>query len=184
MITHGNDGKHSRAFNNDMNLPISFQLVSFGLALLGSILGLIQTVLQFTKTRVRMRVRCYPLAELKPGNVIKEYACVEVANLSAFPITIKSISFEHRMKQSGCMSVLGGACLDGKRLPLRVDPRDAIQVCYDNIDGIVCTIKQCSRVIVKTACGATRFGQLKSYQHILEMTGQNQDESSSFIKPS
>lgn len=67
---------------------------------------------------------------------------------------------------------MGGETLNRRRLPIRVESRDSIQVCYDNIKAAANVIERSTRVIVETACGETRFGDLKVYQRILRQTAK------------
>jgi len=160
-----------------MNMLTFFGLGSFALGLIGTILGVVNFARDILSSRVRLRVSCYPLAILQPGNTIKECACVEVVNLGSFPITLKDIVFEPLSERHNRMTMANNGCLNGKHLPVRIEPHDSEQICYFNHEAAATMIKQCRRVVVETACGKLFFSELKKYHDILERCAQNATEA-------
>jgi len=134
-----------------------------------TIWNIVNAFRQWLSSRVRLSVRCYPLALIQPGNSINEYVCVEIVNLSSFPVTIKEVAFELHGSRPKRVGISGGACLNGKQLPLRIDPRDSVQVCYPNLSAASTAIQQSRRVIVETACHEVRFGSLNGFQDLFRI---------------
>jgi hypothetical protein len=158
-----------------MNLPLFLAIGGFALGLIGTVLSIVNFIRAVVSSRVRLRVRCYPLAILNPGNTIKECACVEVVNLGSFPVTLKEIAFEPcaGLPHGGKMTMRNDGCLNGKYLPVRIEPHDSVQVFYSNLESATTMIKQCRRAIVETACGKIHFGELKTFQEIVKRCEQN-----------
>src|SRR5580698_5481803 len=100
-------------------------IVGFVLGTIGTALGVMNSARQLW---VRLRIRCYGLTMIESESKIESKFCVEITNLSAFPITVAKVGFKPKSQQLGMFTVLDSNCLDGKRLPRRVDPRDSIQV--------------------------------------------------------
>jgi hypothetical protein len=140
-----------------MNFSI-FAVTSFVLGLIGATLGVVNSVRQLLAARVRMRIRCYFLTIIQPGDKLESCFCIEIANLSAFPLTVTKIHFKPKNRQIGLMWMLDDGCLDGEKLPRRIDPRDSIQVCYKNVKGAEIMLGQTEFALVETACGEMRKG--------------------------
>ena len=97
------------------------------------------------------------------GDRIDRLFCIEIANLSSFPITATKIHFIPKGKQRFVMSMVDDGCFDGKRLPRRVDPRDSIIICYKNYENAQTMLRQSAHVLVETACGEKRKGSLREW---------------------
>jgi hypothetical protein len=145
-------------------MRLTFSSVTFVLASIGAVLGVINGVRQILSARIRLRIRCYPLNILKTDTLIETYACVEVANAGSFPVTIKEVSFQSIANPKGHRIDNRKRNLDGKPLPLRVEPHDSIQVLFPDGELMSEVIKQSKRVVVETACGEKRYGSLRQWQ--------------------
>jgi hypothetical protein len=163
--------------NACMNLPTNFALATFGLGIIGTFLGITNFIRALISDRVRLRIRCYPLAIINPGNVVEEICCVEVVNLSSFPVTLKEVALEPpspflRRHRERFVNMIY-ACRNGERLPVRIDPRDSVQVYYKNKSAMEMLIKQSHQVIAETACGKICYGSLRKYHDIIERCERN-----------
>lgn len=135
-------------------------LVTFALAIIGTVLGCINTFDLLNKRRVRLRI--VPRSAFRAGdgiwNTTTEHlpgsaVSIEVINLSAFPVTIEGVGYTlpgHNAR----FAVVRPMLFDSKPWPRRLDPRDSVAV-YAEIAGIAPTI---GKAFAKTACGVTRFG--------------------------
>jgi hypothetical protein len=139
-------------------------IVAFILGLVGTVLGITNGVRQILASRVRLRVKCYGLAVIQPDKTIQSWFCVEIANLSSFPITATKVNFIHINDPRMIMSMLDDGCFDGKRLPRRIDPRDSIIICYKR--DVSTMLNQSHHVLVETACGEKRKGSLREWKKI------------------
>lgn len=160
-----------------MNLTTNFTLATFALGVVGTVLGVTNFVREIISSRVRLRIKCYPLAIFKSVTDIEEVGCIEVVNLSSYPITLKEVGFEPRVplleRQRGRFTMVNNGCRNGKQLPVRIDPRDSVEVYYKNKNGLELMIKQSRRIIVETTCGKICFGKLKYYHDIIEKCQRN-----------
>ena len=153
----------------------AFTIVGFVLGAIGAVLGAVNVIRQLLATRLRLRVRCYALALIQPNNQLDSCFCVEIANLSAFPVTITKINFKPKLRRLGSMSMVDNGCLDGRPLPRRIESRDSIQVCYKNLDRAELMLRQSEYALICTACGETRKGSL----HEWHKHSPEQDEAKS-----
>ena len=156
-----------------MNLPSLQTIITVALGAIGTTLGVVNFIRDIMSSRVRLRIRCYPFAILQPGNILDNIGCVEVVNLSSFPVTLKEVAFEPRVRQSGRFTVRNDGCLNDKRLPVRIDPRDSVQIIYKDKNSLETMVKQSRRVIAETACGKICFGKLKHYHDIIKKCERN-----------
>lgn len=149
-----------------MNNPTTFEWVTFTLGTTGAVLGIIATVRSLASTRVRLKIKSYPLTIHEGNDEFVQYACVEIANTGSFPVTIKEVSFEK--KGQFTISDFLKRCIDKKPLPRRLDSRDSIQVCFPNLETTQKQIDTSDRILVETACGTRRYGSLKEWRKIRE----------------
>jgi hypothetical protein len=141
----------------------TFTIIAFILGLVGTTLGITNGIRQILASRVRLRVRCYGLSIVQTNNTIQPCFCVEIANLSSFPITASKVNFISVNASKSQMGFIENKCLDGKVLPRRVDPRDSIIVCYKDASKMAW---QTDYVVVETACGEKRQGSLREWKRL------------------
>lgn len=133
-------------------------LVTFGTALLGAGLGIINTWAAINQRKVRLRVR--PSQALLPPHGDRGIA-VEIINLSSFAITIAEVGFV----PPGVRGALPKRIIiprpitsDSKPWPRRLDPREAVSayVEYDELRG---QGRMMARAFARTSCGEIAYGQ-------------------------
>ena len=148
-------------------MPPALLWVSFVLASVGAILGIINGVRQYMSGTVRLRIKCYPLTILQPADRIENSVCVEIANAGSFPVTIKEVSFDIIANPKGRRIDHRKCDIKGNRLPIRVESHDAIQIIFPDFDYMVDNvIKTSNRVIVDTACGQTQYCSLGEWHRV------------------
>ena len=93
--------------------------ITMGVALIGAVLGVMNTWNAMNQQRVRVRVTPHFVASMdgRPIGV-----SIEAINLSAFALTIKEIGF---MGGSGRVPVLSAQFPEGAALPWRLAPRES-----------------------------------------------------------
>ena len=100
------------------------QVITFSIALLGAVLGLINTWHGLDKSRLKMRVvpkTAIPVGSADPRLTI----CVEVTNLSAFAITIRETGFKLRRSKERA-AIIEPVVIDGGSWPRRLEPRSSV----------------------------------------------------------
>ena len=129
------------------------------LATIGTVLGCINTFVLLNNRRVRLRV-VPKSATPGDGGILTDSTrhieggtvCIEVVNLSSFPVTISDVGYTlpSKRRASFCSPIL----LDSKPWPRRLEPREAVTA-YANISVVPSNI---GKAYAKTDCGVTRFG--------------------------
>jgi hypothetical protein len=124
-------------------------------------LSIFNTVQASLKNRVRLKVlpkSFKPLAAnavkrslntYDPGNGL----CIEVVNLSAFPVTIDEVGFTQRGTKVRAMCPYP-ALIDDKPWPRTLEPRQSVTG-YIEIENLS---KKIHKAYATTACGTTRYG--------------------------
>ena len=127
-------------------------------AIIGASLGVVNSVQGFRQRRVCLRVIprvvsirqggfLYSTNELIPYSV----PCIEVVNLSSFPVTIREVGFTlHGTEQRAVLLPS-----DVKKLPSRLNSRESVTVHAGEKAVLPRNIKKC---YAKTECDETRFG--------------------------
>lgn len=138
-----------------MELEISIiQLVTFSIAILGAVLGLINTWYNFDRTRVKLKV--LPAHAIPVGGVDDRFRfCVQITNLSSFPLTISDAGvFFKGTEDRG--SIINPVFADGGNWPKTLEPRTSISV-YSQIPEAPLGHKiKCAYAI--TQCGEISTG--------------------------
>lgn len=133
--------------------------VTLILATIGTVLGCVNAFDLLNKRRVRLRV--VPESAVRAGDGVwnsrtehipGSTVCIEVTNLSAFPVTIEE--FGYTMPNKTRLSFVRPVLIDSKPWPRRLEPRDSVTV-YGDVADVPHSI---GKAFARTACGVTRFG--------------------------
>jgi len=145
------------------------EYITFGIAVLGAVLGVMNTWNNINQGRVRLRVR--PLNVITDTEVLANIPfnrgsrfCIEVVNLSGFAVTITEMGFT--IPRLGIcapkrrISVTQPQSYDGKPFPMprRLEPRESVSFYLDALD-IVMRGERIKRAYVGTACGEVAYGK-------------------------
>jgi len=134
-------------------------LVTIVLATVGAVLGCVDTYVLLQGRRVRLRV--VPKSAVRDtggvwSNSMRHMPggapCIEVVNLSAFPVTICEVGYE--LPSPMRATIIEPTLLDSKRWPRRLEPREAVTV-YGDSAALPPNI---GRAFARTDCGVIRFG--------------------------
>ena len=147
-----------------MNIPImeiipkaTQDAVTFGLALLGAVLGVVNVWRAISRDRVRMKVvpQWYAhTSDFEPG------ICIEVINMGFAPITVAKVGFLVSTPDE-MISYPDTVLLSGERFPHRLEPRASVTAMIptgaqkDEVFALV------TSAFCKTACGQTFTGKSK-----------------------
>jgi hypothetical protein len=148
--------------------------VTLGIALLGAILGIINTCLQYDKRRVKLRVipKIAYLMLSRSDKLGAPQLCIEIINLSDFPVTISDVGLTSgNVNKAKRITLIEPLIYDGKRWPRRLESHESVTVYFekgfgpDEPDYLIM-----KKAYAKTDCGIARYGNslaLKSYLSVL-----------------
>ena len=127
-------------------------MVTFGLALLGAVLGVINTWRTLNRDRVKLRVRFIHGFAINAPHLPDRVFGVEVTNLSAFPLTVAEVGL-HIQGSSDRAAFIPHITADNKPLPRKLDSREQVTV-YIRQDALRRELSY-KNVYATTACGVT-----------------------------
>jgi hypothetical protein len=141
---------------NQSGATLSFNLVqgiTFAIAILGAVLGVLNT--WFALDRSRLKLRVTPKHAIPFGNVPPNLKfCVEVQNLSDFAVTIEEVGvFYSGTKKRGAIFPF---LIDDKQWPRRLEARSSVTVYSERPSALLGGRIRCA--YAKTACGRTKTG--------------------------
>lgn len=142
--------------------------VTFGLALLGGVLGVVNTWKSIDKDRVKLIVR--PAHAITVGAAEAMYPqvqfCIEVINASGFPVTVQEVGFFHRGTTSRSALVKLHTMDNKGSTPRRLEAREAVSFFMEKpgrFDG-----KRIKAAYARTACGRTFTGTSPALRQLNE----------------
>ena len=141
-------------------------VVTIAIAALGAVLGIVNTWHALNQRRVRLRV-VPKLAVLGVGtSSAKKMVCIEVVNLSAFPISLSEIGFTLAgdPKIASRLSVMAPITTDQKPIARTLAPRHGVTGFFE-FDNLTPGIK---KAYARTECGTTTYGSSPALKHIRE----------------
>ncbi len=129
-------------------IQISQGTISFSLAVLGSVLGILNTWRAMNKDKVKLKVlpkRAYPVGIASPMINFS----IEVINLSSFPVTVNETGFLLKNTTNRAV-IIDPITTDRTKPPFRLEPRASITTYVMLDDNIIHSLKV---AYAKTACG-------------------------------
>lgn len=137
------------------------QAITFAIAVLGAVLGIINTWQALDRSRVKIRVR--PKHAIPIGGADSRLTfCIEITNLSAFAITVEEAGvFYKGTDKRGAYTQ--PVLIDGLSWPRRLEPRSAVTIYGQPPDGETHRLK-CA--YARTACGVTRTGTSPAFKQL------------------
>lgn len=138
------------------------QAITLSIAVLGAVLGLVNTWHGLDKSRVKLKVRpahAIPVGGANPSLTF----CVEVTNLSAFAVTVFDVGvFYHGSERRG--SIIQPVLIDGGRWPRRLEPRSSVTVYSQRPQSKSRESIKCA--YARTECGVTKTGTSPALKQI------------------
>jgi hypothetical protein len=104
-------------------------LITFGVALLGAVLGILNTWKAYDKDRPKLRIipkHAIPVGGVDPCLTF----CIEIINLSGFALTVCEVGVLYRGTKSR-LALIQQFFRDGGPWPRRLEPRAAVTVYFD-----------------------------------------------------
>jgi hypothetical protein len=158
--------------------------ITFGLGLLGSVLGVMNTWRTFAKDRVKLRVVPRLAFTLAHGTAtaarldtpqvrdllskrVAYRLSIEAVNLSSFPIVISEVGFgrTRHHRQTYPPEVVG---LPEKTFPTRLEPREAVQFLAPVGTDLDPKVTTNDRAYVETDCGVVWYGKSPAFSAYLK----------------
>lgn len=138
------------------------EAVTLSIAVLGAVLGLINTWLGLDKSRVKLRVR--PMHAIPVGSADPRLTvCIEVTNLSVFAVTIDDVGFLLSGTKSRA-AYTQPVLIDGGRWPRRLEPRSSVTVYGQPPEPSSGARIKCA--YARTECGVTQTGVTPAMKQI------------------
>jgi hypothetical protein len=126
-----------------------------GLAVLGAVLGIMNTWNAINQRRLRLRVRPTEAYSVLDGH----HFGIEVINLSSFAVTIAEVGISegwHSIKRGKRQAVLTPMIIDGGQWPRRLEAREAVSVFFD--PNSLVNRERLEKAYARTSCGEVAYG--------------------------
>lgn len=141
------------------------QAITFAIAVLGAILGVMNTWRAMNDARVKLRVQ--PAHAIAPGSQGVNFS-IQVTNLSRFPLTIREVGLTldgRSIRSGGRAAIPDPVILDGGPWPRRLDARDAVSVYFDvgQLRGVQGRV---GRAYARTACDEVAYGSSPALRQV------------------
>ncbi len=152
-------GQSNRGVDVSENSVNWIQLITFSLAVLGAVLGVLNTWRSIDKDRVKLKV--IPKQAIPVGGADERLTfCVEVINLSSIPVTVSDVGVLYRgTDRRGCMTVIPVMSPDGP-FPRRLEPRSAFTVYSQEPENR----RHLKCAYAKTECGVQATGSSRTFR--------------------
>jgi len=138
------------------------QAATLAIALVGAVLGVINTWYGLDKARVKLKVVPANAIPLGGANPALRF-CIEVTNLSGFPVTISDVGVFFRGTDSRGSFVMP-VLLDGGAWPRRLEPRSSVTVYAQRPESTPKSRIKCA--YARTQCGVTKTGTSPALKQI------------------
>jgi hypothetical protein len=137
--------------------------ITFGAALLGAALGIMNTWNAISQRRLRLRVR--PAHAISMPHGTKAFS-IEVINLSAFPVTITEVGFALKkgIKKSRRFAVVQPIVIDGGPWPRRLEPRAAVTAYCD--PSTLSGAEPIGKAYAQTSCDEVAYGDSPALEQL------------------
>ena len=148
-------------------------IIGAACGILGAVLGIINTWQQVSRTRVRLRVVPKLAWMIDPQNVLTaerpardtedpvrgrppDRVCIEIVNLSAFPVTVSDVGFGRVKEPRGIL--VRPELSPGKTWPVRLESRDSFTAYGASGMSPPQYALKAAVAYAKTDCGTTTYG--------------------------
>lgn len=141
--------------------------ITLAVAVLGAVLGLINTCHALSRSRLKLRVTPANAIPIGSANPRINFS-IEVTNLSEFAVTIREVGFSFYGTESRAV-IRSPILLDGRPWPRRLEPRTSVRVFAvvppknENASAIRCAY-------ARTECDRTRTGNSPALE---QLAGRN-----------
>ena len=138
--------------------------ITLAIALLGAVLGIINTWHQLNRDRVRLRVTPKVVNLISGGNISDSKLCIEVINLSTFVVTVYGVGFT---SEKFDLLIIDPLLHDGGTWPRRLEPRQSVTAFLNEDWKQSKDIPLARKAFARTECGVTCYGSIKRIKNRL-----------------
>ena len=143
------------------------EAITFTIAVLGAVLGIINTWRNIDKDRIKIRVHLIWSFFHLPATGTQERFGIEITNLSSIPITVFKVGFlPVRVKDK--QLVFLPECTDGKDFSRRMESRISLSVTMAPGSENDPMFAHVTRAFVTTACGKRFTGTSPALKGLIE----------------
>lgn len=141
--------------------------ITLALAMLGAVLGVLNTWNAISQRRVRLRVKPAYAFAVPAGNTMFG---IEVVNLSNFAVTVTEVGFtlNGRTLKRQRAAIPQPILIDGKPWPRRLEARESVSTYFDPRE-VIGSGRQIGRAYVQTSCGEVAFGTSPALEQLRDM---------------
>lgn len=157
------------------NITLYLAIIGSVLGSVGSILGIVNFIRDLDKTRVKLKIFPKIGIFLEDDSKIIERLCIEIINLSGFPVNIKDAGFVLRNPKGSKFFSLRPDVLYGGKLPYKVESRASITV-FDKNNPLIDTIKNVIAAYAVTECGIEIRGKNKNWEALIKGSSRNSEQ--------
>ncbi|RLW62678.1 MAG: hypothetical protein B6D73_18285 [gamma proteobacterium symbiont of Stewartia floridana] len=137
--------------------------ITLAIAVLGAVLGVINTWVGLSKEKVKLIVT--PKHAIPVGGAPEHLEfCVEVVNLSAFPVTVSEVGVFYRGTDKRSV-IPNPITSDGKPFPRRLESRSGVTL-YSEKPRPLVNGKRMKCAFAKTDCGVVVKGNSPAFRQI------------------
>jgi hypothetical protein len=142
------------------------QAVTLAIAVLGAVLGLINTWHAIVKDRVKLRVvPAWAFGAFAEG---RDSISVEVVNLGMIPVTIAEVGFKLRGAKDQRLVQPDAFLIQGGSLPYRLEPRTAVTVVFIPTFLADKRFAEVDLAYARTQCGRVLTGTSGALRQIVD----------------
>ena len=144
-------------------------IVTFSFAAVGAVLGVMNTVQALNQQRVKLRVIPKWALFVSGTGFSQEMGCIEVINLSAFPVTVSEIGFtlSGTVRKGQRAAITAPFTSDNQPFARRLESRKAISG-YFELKTLPMGIR---KAYVVTDCGEIAYGVSGAMKNLRQKAG-------------
>jgi hypothetical protein len=158
---------------HQISIMTTTELITLPLAVLGAVLGVINTWRSLDRDRVKLRVVPKIAYMVTPASPTPPQLCIEVINLSAFPVTVTEVGFLARGSEKR-MALVQPILLDGEPFPRRLEPRSGFTAYFAPGAENRPDFGKVRKAYARTECGEWRHGKSKALSAWIERGSRHQ----------
>jgi len=146
------------------------EVITFGIALLGAGLGIMNAWYAFNQRQVRLRVKPAHMITAPEGAL---FFGIEIVNLSGFAVTVTDVGFTYSWRgiKAGRQSIIQPILRDGKPWPRRLESRESVSTLFNPRELLVHS-KRIRKAYASTACGEVAYGTSPALKQLRNQIGR------------
>jgi len=144
----------------------STELVTLIIALVGAVLGVINTSYSIFKDKVRIKVIPKVADHYPNPNNRPPFLCIDVTNLGLLPVTIREVGF--KIKDSSKRIMLLQNPMNQQQLPYRLEPRSSITLYSTDEETYSVAVQNGYNAYAYTDCGRQYYGKSRALKDVIK----------------